>query len=112
MKRAPSAGRAAETARGVGRPSAIVDAVVGANRARRETMARKVVALCGGSVSGQRIAAFGVTFKANTDDMREAPALDILPALLAAGAEVVAYDPQAHGEARQLLPGVAWAANP
>ncbi len=102
----------AETARGVGRPSAIVDAVVGANRARRETMARKVVALCGGSVSGQRIAAFGVTFKANTDDMREAPALDILPALLAAGAEVVAYDPQAHGEARQLLPGVAWAANP
>lgn len=98
------------TARDAGVPSQIVDATVEANADRRKRMVEKVEALCGGSVSGQRIAAFGVTFKAETDDMRDAPALEILPALAAAGADVCAYDPQGMNEAAPLLPEVTWAA--
>ncbi len=100
----------AMTARDAGAPSRIVDAAVQANAERRSRMAAKVEALCGGSVSGLKVAAFGVTFKAETDDMREAPALEILPALMAAGAEITAYDPQGMDEAAPLLPEVQWAA--
>ena len=100
----------ARTARDAGVPSRIVDAAVDANADRRRRMGDKVVSLCGGSVAGLRIAAFGVTFKAETDDMRDAPALEILPMLAASGAEVCAYDPQGMNEAAPLLPQVAWAA--
>lgn len=100
----------AMTARDAGVPSRIVDAAVEANADRRKRMVENVEVLCGGSVSGQRIAAFGVTFKAETDDMRDAPALEILPALAAAGADVCAYDPQGMNEAAPLLPEVTWAA--
>ncbi|MBL4720142.1 MAG: UDP-glucose/GDP-mannose dehydrogenase family protein [Alphaproteobacteria bacterium] len=62
-----------------------------------------------GSVSGKTIAILGVTFKPNTDDMREAPSLDIVPALQAAGAAIQAYDPEGMAEAKPLLPGVEWA---
>jgi len=74
-------------------------------------MAQRVIAACGGSVQGKTIAVLGVTFKPETDDMRDAPSLVILPALAAAGAVVRAYDPQpAH--AKQVLPaGVQWAEN-
>ncbi len=100
----------AMTARDAGVPSQIVDAAVAANADRRKRMVEKVEALCGGGVSGQRIAALGVTFKAETDDMRDAPALEILPALAAAGADICAYDPQGMNEAAPLLPEVTWAA--
>ena len=99
----------AMTARDAGVPSQILDATVVANADRRRRMVTKVLALCGGSVSGQRIAAFGVTFKAETDDMRDAPALEILPALAAAGADLCAYDPQGMNEAAPLLHEVSWA---
>ena len=56
-------------------------------------MAQKVIDFCGGTVEGLRIGVLGLTFKPNTDDMREAPSLDILPALQAAGAKIVAFDP-------------------
>ena len=74
-------------------------------------MAERVVAACGGSVDGATLAVLGVTFKPNTDDMREAPSLDIIPALMEAGATVRAYDPEGTKEATPLLPGVVWCAN-
>lgn len=71
-------------------------------------MADKIIAACGGAVAGKRIAVLGVTFKPETDDMRDAPSLTIIPALQAAGAEVVACDPQAAQEAPSMLPGLTW----
>lgn len=96
------------TAREAGAPSRIVDAAIAANAARRQRMADKVQTLCGGDLKGASIAIFGVTFKAETDDMRDAPALEILPALIAEGASIRAYDPQGMNEAAALLPGIAW----
>ena len=72
-------------------------------------MARKVVQACGGSVRGRTVAVLGLTFKPNTDDMRDAPSLDIVPSLQSAGATIVAFDPEGMGEARQLLPHVMFA---
>ena len=71
-------------------------------------MIDKVVDLCGGSVNGKTIAVLGVTFKPNTDDMRDAPSLTIVPALVGAGAKVNVVDPQGRREGEALLPGVAW----
>src|SRR5262249_50882446 len=73
---------------------------------RKKRMADRVVAACDGSVKGKTIAVLGLTFKPNTDDMREAPSLDIVPALQKAGATVRAYDPEGAHEASQLLPHV------
>ena len=72
-------------------------------------MAEKIAAAFGGSVAGKRIAVLGVTFKPNTDDMRDAPSLAILPALQQAGAQVIAFDPEGMTEAARLLPGIEWA---
>ena len=87
-----------------GVPTRIVEAVIAANEARKRAMADKVIAACGGSVRGKKIAVLGLTFKPNTDDMREAPSLVIVPALVAQGAEIVAYDPAGLDEARKLMP--------
>ena len=67
-------------------------------------MASKVIDFCGGSVAGLTIGVLGLTFKPNTDDMRDAPSLDIVPALQAAGAKIVAFDPEGMTEAGKLLP--------
>ncbi|MEX0969838.1 MAG: UDP-glucose/GDP-mannose dehydrogenase family protein [Paracoccaceae bacterium] len=99
----------AHQGRAAGQAMGIVDAVIASNDAHVVRMAELVVRLCGGNVQGLRIAALGVTFKAGTDDLRNSPALVILPALQAAGAEVVAYDPMAGAAARIALAGVAWA---
>ncbi len=80
-----------------GTPIKIVETVIGVNDARKRAMAAKVVAACGGSLAGKTVAVLGLTFKPNTDDMREAPSLVIVPALEAEGARVRAYDP--HGMA-------------
>ena len=82
--------------------------MVGINDARKKAMAAKVIEACGGSVEGKTIAVLGLTFKPNTDDMRDAPSLDIVPALQAAGAAVCAFDPEGMDEAKKLLDGVAW----
>lgn len=95
-----------KTAQDFGAPSRIVEAVVSVNDARKNAMAGKVVAACGGSVKGKKVAVLGLAFKPNTDDMREAPALAIIPALQAAGAAVSAFDPEAMEQAKPLLPGV------
>ncbi|MBT5109473.1 MAG: UDP-glucose/GDP-mannose dehydrogenase family protein [Rhodospirillaceae bacterium] len=97
------------TAQDVGAPTRIVESVVEANKMRKTAMAQRVIDACGGSVSGRKIAVLGVAFKPNTDDMREAPSLDIIPVLQEAGATVCAYDPEAMEEAKPLIPGVKWA---
>jgi UDPglucose 6-dehydrogenase len=97
-----------QTARDAGSPITIVESVVEVNDARKARMANKIIAACGGSVDGKTIAVLGVTFKPNTDDMRDSPSLDIIPALQKAGATVRAFDPQGRKEAEKMLDGVIW----
>jgi UDPglucose 6-dehydrogenase len=98
-----------KTARDAGAPVTIVENVVASNNARKHAMAQKIIRAVGGDAKGKTIAVLGLTFKPNTDDMRESPALDIVPALLAAGAKVRAYDPEGMNEARKLLSGLDYA---
>jgi UDPglucose 6-dehydrogenase len=95
-----------------GTPIKIVETVIGVNDARKRAMAVKVVSACGGSLTGKTIAVLGLTFKPNTDDMREAPSLSIIAALQEAGAVVRAHDPEGIEQARAYLTDVAYAANP
>ena len=99
----------AYTAREVNVPQTIVEQVIEVNNARKKRMAQKVIDFCGGSVAGLKIAVLGLTFKPSTDDMRDAPSLDIVPALQAAGASIVAFDPEGMKEAARLLPGITFA---
>jgi UDPglucose 6-dehydrogenase len=95
-----------------GAPIRIIETVVELNDARKHAMAAKVVAACGGSLRGKTVAVLGLTFKPNTDDMREAPSLVIVPKLEAQGARVRAYDPHGMTEARKLMPGLETATDP
>ncbi len=97
--------RTAETA---GAPLKIVETVVAINDRRKKAMAGRIIEACGDGVEGKTIAVLGLTFKPNTDDMRDAPSLEIVPALQAAGATVRVYDPEGMDEARNLLDGVVW----
>jgi UDPglucose 6-dehydrogenase len=92
----------------VGAPSRIVETVVAVNEQRKRNMAAKIISACGGDVGGKTIAVLGLTFKPGTDDMREAPSLDIIPTLTAAGATVRAFDPEGMDEAKKLLSDVDW----
>jgi UDPglucose 6-dehydrogenase len=89
-----------------------VQTVIDANAARQAAIADKVIAACGGSVTGKTVAVLGLTFKPNTDDMRDAASLIVLPALAARGARVRAYDPVGMDEARRLMPGLDTAPDP
>ena len=89
-------------------PSAIVEAVLRKNTARKAAMVDKIVQACGGSVAGKTVAVLGVTFKPNTDDVRESPSLVIVPGLMAQGATVRAFDPAGMAEAGRVLDGVIW----
>lgn len=89
-------------------PTLIVDAVVEVNERQRRAMMPKIEALVGG-VKGKRIAVLGLSFKPETDDMRDAPSVDIIRELVSAGAEVIAYDPVARHEAEKLLPQISYA---
>ncbi len=93
-------------------PLRLVETTVQVNEARKRRMVKKIKDALGGSVEGRRIAVLGLTFKPNTDDMRESPSLVIVPALQAEGAEVRAYDPKGMPEARRLLPGVVFGEGP
>ena len=93
-------------------PLRIVQTVIETNEARKRAMAEKVIAAAGGSVRGKRIAVLGVTFKPNTDDMREAPSLVIVPMLREAGAEIVLCDPQGRKEGEALLGPAEWIGDP
>ncbi len=96
------------TAQKAGAPVRIVETVADINDRRKKAMAARIIAACDGSVAGKTVAILGVTFKPNTDDMRDAPSLEIVPALIAAGATVRAYDPEGMAQAEPLLPGVVW----
>ena len=98
------------TAQEAGTPIRIVEAVVDINADRKKAMADRVIRACGGSVEGKTIAVLGLTFKPNTDDMRESPSLDIVPALQRAGATVQAFDPAGMEEAKKVLQDVVWCA--
>lgn len=93
------------TAQEVGAPISIVETVVEANDRRKEQMGERIVTALG-DAKGKTVAVLGLTFKPNTDDMRESPSLAIVPRLLAAGARVKAYDPEGMEEAARLLDGV------
>ncbi|MEO0883992.1 MAG: UDP-glucose/GDP-mannose dehydrogenase family protein [Pseudomonadota bacterium] len=98
-----------KTANDYGAPVRIVDTVVDVNAHRKRAMAGKVIDALGGDASGKKIGILGLAFKQNTDDMRDAPSLDIVPMLTEAGADLVAYDPEAMDEAAKLLPDLTLA---
>ena len=93
-------------------PMQITETVIKVNDEIKRRMIDKIVDLCDGAVSGKIIAVLGVTFKPNTDDMREAPSLTIVPALVGAGARVRLVDPEGRREGEALLPGAKWVENP
>jgi UDPglucose 6-dehydrogenase len=93
-------------------PMLITEAVININEQVKRRMVDKLLDLCDGSFNGKTIAIMGVTFKPNTDDMRDAPSLTVVPALLGGGAKVRVVDPQGRHEGEQLLPGVEWLDDP
>ncbi len=90
-------------------PVRIVEAVVQVNDQRKRAMGRKVIHALDGEVRGKKVALLGLTFKPNTDDMRDAPSIAIAQTLIDAGAEVTAYDPEGMKLAQQIMPDVAMA---
>jgi UDPglucose 6-dehydrogenase len=93
-------------------PLRVVEAVIAANDIRKRAMARKVSAAFGGSLRGKTIAVLGLTFKPNTDDMREAPSIPLITALQDMGAQVRAFDPAGMEQAKLVLPDVTYCDEP
>ncbi|KAG1713780.1 UDP-glucose 6-dehydrogenase [Nymphon striatum] len=93
-------------------PMQITEAVIKVNEEVKRRMVDKLLDLCDGTFNGKTIAVLGVTFKPNTDDMRDAPSLTIIPALVGGGAKVRVVDPQGIHEGEALLPGVKWTDDP
>jgi len=101
-----------KTAQDAEAPLRIVETVAAVNDARKRGMARKVAAALGGSLRGKAVAVLGLTFKPNTDDMREAPSIPLITALQDMGARVRAYDPVGMAQAREVLTGVEFCDSP
>ena len=103
----------ARTGQDYASPLRLVETTVAVNEARKDAMAGRIIAACDGSVAGKTIGVLGLTFKPETDDMRDAPSLTVLPLLVEAGASIAAFDPAGIDMARPLLPGaVRYAENP
>ena len=100
-----------KTAQDQGTPLRLIETTVSINDQRKRAMARKVIQASGGEIRGKKVAVLGLTFKPNTDDMREAPSLSIIQALQDAGARVSAFDPEGMAPARQMLPDIDYAAD-
>jgi UDPglucose 6-dehydrogenase len=98
-----------KTAQDYDAPTRIIETVAAVNAQRKRAMGRKVIAACGGSVRNKTIAVLGLTFKPNTDDMRDAPSLDVITTLQDAGARIRAYDPEGMVAAKALMPEVEYA---
>jgi UDPglucose 6-dehydrogenase len=98
-----------KTAQDYGSPLRVIESVVAINDQRKGAMAQRVVDALGGDARGKTVAVLGLTFKADTDDMRDSPSLDIVPALVKAGAKVRAYDPAGMHEAKKMLSGIEFA---
>jgi UDPglucose 6-dehydrogenase len=101
-----------KTARDAGAPMSVIETVVRVNDQRKLNMAARIVAAAGGSLAGKRVAVLGLTFKPNTDDMRDSASLAIVPALLTAGAQLCAFDPEGMAEAKKHLPNIDYATGP
>jgi UDPglucose 6-dehydrogenase len=101
-----------KTAQDHGTPVRIVETVAAVNDQRKRAMARKVLAACGGSVRGRKIALLGLTFKPNTDDMRDSPAIAIVTALQDAGAKLNVFDPEGMEQARLYLENLNYCGDP
>ena len=97
-----------KTARDANAPISLIETTVEFNDSRKRQMVERIAAALGGSVAGKTVAALGLTFKPNTDDMRDAPSLVILPELLKRGAKVQAHDPVGVEEAKKLMPGLRY----
>ena len=100
------------TAKDAGSPVRLIETTVAINDSRKAAMAGKVATAVGGGLDGRTIGVLGLTFKPNTDDMRDAPSLEIIPKLRAMGALVRAFDPEGMGEARRLLDGIELVSGP
>lgn len=100
------------TATDAGSPVRLIETTVAINDARKKAMADRVAEALGGDLKGRTVALLGLTFKPNTDDMRDAPSLDVAPALIARGATVQAFDPEGMEEAAKLLDGVVFKNGP
>jgi UDPglucose 6-dehydrogenase len=101
-----------QTARDAGVALSVVEAGRLANETRKDSMAERIVNALGGSVEGKSIAVLGLSFKPNTDDIRDAPSLSIIPALQSAGASVRVHDPECMAEVADLMPGITTCAGP
>jgi UDPglucose 6-dehydrogenase len=101
-----------KTAQDNNAPTRLIETTVAVNEQRKAAMAQRIITAMGGDVRGKTIALLGLAFKPNTDDMRDAPALAIIPALLEAGAAVRAFDPESMGEAAKMIKGVTFAKGP
>jgi UDPglucose 6-dehydrogenase len=101
-----------QTGQQAGSPVRIVETVAASNADRKKAMAVKIIDACGGEVTGKTIAVLGLAFKPNTDDMRDSPSLDIIPALLERGAKVKAHDPESMDVARSVLPPIDYCDDP
>jgi UDPglucose 6-dehydrogenase len=97
-----------KTAQDYDSPVRLIETTVAINDNRKRAMGRKVIAACGGSVRGRKIAVLGLTFKPNTDDMRDAPSIAVVQALQDGGADVHAYDPEGMEAAREMLGAVTY----
>ncbi len=101
-----------QTGRKFGTPQRLVETVVEVNADRQQQMAQKVIAACGGSVEGLKVGILGIAFKPNTDDVRDAPSLVIVPILQQFGAKIVAHDPIAQEQAEKILTNIQWEQDP
>jgi UDPglucose 6-dehydrogenase len=101
-----------KTAQDLGSPVRIVETVAAVNEQRKRAMGRKVLAACGGSVRGKVIAVLGLTFKPNTDDMRDSPAISVITALQDGGARINAFDPEGMEQARLYMENITYCSDP
>jgi UDPglucose 6-dehydrogenase len=101
-----------KTAQDYAAPLRLIETTVAVNDQRKRAMARKVITACDGTVRGKRIAILGLTFKPNTDDMRDAPSISIIQGLVDGGATVCAFDPEGMNHAKAMLPGIDFVQDP
>ncbi len=101
----------AKTAQDFDAPVRLIETTIAVNDSRKRAMGRKVIAAAGGDVRGKKVALFGLTFKPNTDDMRDSPAIAVVQALQDAGAIVSGYDPEGMANAKQMM-DIEFAAGP
>lgn len=102
----------AKTAQDYDSPVRLIETTIAINDNRKRAMGRKVIAAVGGDIRGKKVAVLGLTFKPNTDDMRDSPAIAVIQTLQDAGAKVTAYDPEGMANAKPLIDGIDYAQGP